>query len=423
MMIKRGSDGEKEHLIARSATPHPHNNKTQQQQQTEHNGTEETPWYLCAPEVDAEDPGVVVPGGLSICKAAIFIMAQMAGSGILALPNALAGTGWTGIGLLMVLGLLALYCGTILGKCWNLVRAKHEIPTHARDPYPLIGYHSFGKSGKYLVEVCILLTLIGSSVVYLILSAKQISTVLDVKIGSFSEHTEFRIWILICGGFLIPCTWFASPKEMWLVAYGATLCSFSACCLIIVQSALLIQKYGFADDSKYTSPTVTSFFNSFGSIAFSYGGGVLLPTLQSDMKKPSRFIYAAILGFMGIFALYLPCTILPYLAAGSDIDPNVLRTLESFPGSDRNLVKIAETLMTFHLLFAIVILSNPTSQLLEEKLGIPHSKFDNFRYSINSHTILINHITSITLSGGKVGGQVTYISFTFLEYKYVSGKI
>ena len=254
-------------------------------------------------------------------------------------------------------------------------RAKQEIPTHARDPYPLIGYHSYGNTGKYLVEVCILLTLIGSSVVYLILSAKQISTVLDVSIGSFSEHTEFRIWILICGGFLIPCTWFASPKEMWLVAYGATLCSFSACCLIIVQSALLIQKFGFADDSKFTSPTTTSFFNSFGTIAFSYGGGVLLPTLQSDMKKPSRFIYAAILGFMGIFALYLPCTILPYLAAGSDIDPNVLRTLENLPGSDRNLVKIAETLMTFHLLFAIVILSNPTSQLLEEKLGIPHSEF------------------------------------------------
>ena len=361
------SDGEKKHLIPRASSP----SKPQQQI---HNGTVETPWYLCAPELEAGDSGIVVPGGLSICKAAVFIVAQMAGSGILALSNALAGTGWTGVGLLVTLGLLALYCGTILGKCWNIVRAKHEIPKHARDPYPLIGYHSCGKAGKYLVEVCIFLTLVGSSVVYLILSAKQISTVLDVTIGSFSPHTEFRIWILICGAFLIPCTWFASPKEMWLVAYGATLCSLSACCLIIVQSALLIHQHGIAADSKYSPPTVTSFFNSFGTIAFAYGGGVLLPTLQSDMKKPSRFIYAAILGFLGILTLYLPCSILPYLVAGNDIDPNVLVTLEAFPGSDKNMVKIAETLMTFHLLFAIVILSNPTSQLLEEKLGVPHSK-------------------------------------------------
>jgi len=63
--------------------------------------------------VDADDD--TIQGGLSIPMTAAFIIAEIAGSGILALPNALAGTQWTGIGLLIVLGLLVIYCGVMLG--------------------------------------------------------------------------------------------------------------------------------------------------------------------------------------------------------------------------------------------------------------------------------------------------------------------
>jgi len=214
----------------------------------DHHGREEKPSLICAPSVDADDD--TLKGGLSIPMTAAFIVAEIAGSGILALPNALAGTRWTGIGLIIVLGLLAIYCGVMLGKCWNIVRERPDVPKKIRDPYPLLGYHAFGRAGKYVVEVCILLTLIGSSVVYLILSAKQISSILNVSIGSFDNpDSEFRIWIVICGVVLIPCTWFATPKEFWLIAYGATLCSIASCFLIIVRSSMLIYNEGLADST------------------------------------------------------------------------------------------------------------------------------------------------------------------------------
>ena len=40
--------------------------------------------------------------GLGILTAAIFLSGEMAGSGVLALPNALVGTGWSGMLLILV---------------------------------------------------------------------------------------------------------------------------------------------------------------------------------------------------------------------------------------------------------------------------------------------------------------------------------
>ena len=316
------------------------------------------------------------PGGLSVGKCAVFIIAQMAGSGILALPKAITGVGWTGIFLLFVFAALACYCGIILGKCWVIVRKNHEIPGHIRDPYPLIGYYALGKKGKYLVEFCVVVTLLGASVVFLLLSAKEVSTILNVKIGSFdTPKTEFRIWLLVIGAILIPCTWFSSPKEMWLFAYGASLCTVVACVMIVIRACMVLYNDGVIAASQRAEPTVESFFTAFGTIAFAFGGAAIFPTFQADMENPSKFAYSATLGFTGVFILYFPVAVIPYIGLGSNVDSNILQTMKDLPGDGHTLILAAECLITFHLLFAIIILNNPISQQIEEHIGIEHSKF------------------------------------------------
>eukprot|EP00111_Clytia_hemisphaerica_P022789 TCONS_00067086-protein len=315
----------------------------------------------------------VNPGGLSVIKCAIFIIAQMAGSGILALPDAVSGTGWTGIFLIAALGSLACYCGTMLGKCWVIIRRDNNIPGHVRDPYPLIGYYAGGKKGKYVVEFCVMITLLGASVVFLLLSAREVSSILDVSIGSFNtQKTEFRIWLLVIGGILIPCTWFASPKEMWLFAYGASLCTIIACWMIVIRACMQIARDGIAPASARKDPSAEGFFNAFGTIAFAFGGGAIFPTFQADMEKPSKFVYSAILGFAGVLSLYMPVAILPYIGLGSNLDTNILTTMKNLEGDGHTLILAAECLITFHLLFAVIILNNPISQQIEEHIGIEH---------------------------------------------------
>lgn len=101
-------------------------------------------------------------GGLTIFTAAVFVIGEMAGSGVLALPSAMVAAGPVGFPML-VLGCLASgYCGVILGRSWTILRERYpEYQEHVRDPYPTIGLRAVGKWGARAVSVCVNITLLG----------------------------------------------------------------------------------------------------------------------------------------------------------------------------------------------------------------------------------------------------------------------
>lgn len=100
--------------------------------------------------------------GLTVFTAAVFIIGEMAGSGVLALPAAIVGAGWTGFGLLVVCCFASGYCGTVLGRSWAILRERHdEYKGHVRYPYPAIGEKAYGRWASITVSVCINITLIG----------------------------------------------------------------------------------------------------------------------------------------------------------------------------------------------------------------------------------------------------------------------
>lgn len=101
--------------------------------------------------------------GLTVFTAAVFIIGEMAGSGILALPAAIVGAGWTGFALLVLCCFASGYCGTVLGRSWAILRDRHdEYKGHVRYPYPAIGEKAYGRWASVVVTVCINITLIGS---------------------------------------------------------------------------------------------------------------------------------------------------------------------------------------------------------------------------------------------------------------------
>lgn len=101
--------------------------------------------------------------GLTVFTAAVFIIGEMAGSGILALPAAIVGAGWTGFALLVLCCFASGYCGTVLGRSWATLRDRHdEYKGHVRYPYPAIGEKAYGRWASIAVTVCINITLLGS---------------------------------------------------------------------------------------------------------------------------------------------------------------------------------------------------------------------------------------------------------------------
>lgn len=112
--------------------------------------------------VNGEDPAL--RHGLTAFTAALFIVGEMAGSGVLALPNAVANTGWIGIIVMIILGVLSATCGIVLSSSWLILRSNfREYHEHVRNPYPTLGFHTYGKLGKQVVQICICATLIGKS--------------------------------------------------------------------------------------------------------------------------------------------------------------------------------------------------------------------------------------------------------------------
>ena len=82
------------------------------------------------------------PKGLGIITASIFLAGEMAGSGVLALPAAIVGTGWSGLLLILFFSANAAYIGSRLGLCWEVLAESGfeelQCQSHVRDPYPLI---------------------------------------------------------------------------------------------------------------------------------------------------------------------------------------------------------------------------------------------------------------------------------------------
>lgn len=120
---------------------------------------------------DQEPPRVIHRGddpalsGLTVFTASVFVIGEMAGSGVVALPSAMVSAGPMGF-VMLVLGCLASgYCGVVLGRCWSILRSRHpEYQQHVREPYPAIGRRAVGKWGAIAVNISINITLLGKEI-------------------------------------------------------------------------------------------------------------------------------------------------------------------------------------------------------------------------------------------------------------------
>jgi len=123
---------------------------------------------------------VVKHGGLGILTAAIFLSGEMAGSGVLALPAAMIGTGWFGLVLILLFTANAGFSGTRLGLCWIMLEERYEeFRGEVRDPYPAIGEKAVGRWGRIVSMVAISLTLYGGGCVFIVLIAQLLGSLVS----------------------------------------------------------------------------------------------------------------------------------------------------------------------------------------------------------------------------------------------------
>uniref|UniRef100_A0A023F831 Putative amino acid transporter n=1 Tax=Triatoma infestans TaxID=30076 RepID=A0A023F831_TRIIF len=349
----------------------------------------------------------ITKGGLSAISAAIFIVGEMAGSGILALPRAVVDSGWIGLILITILCLTSCYGGTRLGLCWEILEERYpEYRGTTRNPYPTIASKAVGRWGSILVSACVQITLFGAGIVYLLLASQNVQDLLKPLLPKVTFCTWFIIFAILITGPM----WLGSPKDFWLVGFGAVLTTVLSCIFIFIQ--MIYDGINSTEIVHHYPKNFKDFFLSFGIILFSFGGASTFPTIQNDMVDRGKFKKSVYMGFAVILLLYLPLTISGYIIYGDRTDANIILSL-----GRSVFVVLANISMASHLILAFLIVVNPVCQELENIFDIPH-EFCVLRCIIRTCMVLVMVIIGesiphfdkiLALVGGSTVSLLTFV--------------
>jgi len=247
-----------------------------------------------------------------------------------------------------------------LGRCWIILRDNFPEyrESHVRYPYPAIGERAYGKPMRHVVTAAINLTLLGVATVFLLLANQNLQS-LFMRVG---VDVSYCYLILITGACLIPLVCIGTPKDFWPIAVTALISTSIACILIVVAVVMDAPNH---KPVKHTQPDVLSYFKTFGTILFSFGGAAIFPSIQHDMKEPAVFSRVVLSSYTILLCLYLPVASAGYFVYGDDLKDNIM---DSLPIG--GLRDAGDLLLAIHLLMAFTIAVNPSCQQLEETLGI-----------------------------------------------------
>lgn len=169
--------------------------------------------------------------GLGVLTAAVFIVGEMSGTGVLSLPKAMEQSNWAGLGLILGCCALSGYCGIRLSSCWMMILEKEPSLKHGvRDPFSVIAFEAAGKYGRALVELASYVQLFGVAVIFLLIAAHNFASLFSMFFFHFCD------WTIAITILMLPVAMFGTPKDFWPIAVGAMLFTGLACILIFIQS-------------------------------------------------------------------------------------------------------------------------------------------------------------------------------------------
>ncbi|CAL4149279.1 unnamed protein product, partial [Meganyctiphanes norvegica] len=316
---------------------------------------------------------------------------QVAGVGVLALPWAIAQTGWSGVFILCFTLVTTVYSAMKLGTCWVIMEERWpEYKTTCRKPYPEMAFRTLGTPGKYVVDVVTVFSLFGVGVITLLLSAELLASVIE-DIGQLGWMTVCW-WLIICAIIFTPLSWLSSPKNFKFVSIVALTATVAAVVVVIIKVGLEEPSY----TPQYPSPNFQSFFIGVGSIMFCFGGAVVFPSIQNDMADRTKFNYSILIAFAVLLLIYLPVGVLGYYEFGNWVNVNIL--LQIFGPS----VTITKALFLFNNTFTFILVINPISLTLEERFGI-RNEFSCSRCVLRSTLVMLGVLVALSVQDfGKI---------------------
>ncbi|KAG0253640.1 hypothetical protein BG011_006253 [Mortierella polycephala] len=258
--------------------------------------------------------------GVSTFKTVASLVCVVGGTGTLGMPRAVAQAGW--LGLLMIL--LALFMSAFTGRI--LIESLYLKAERRRTSFQEIAKDAFGLFGHHFAFGTVAINLFGCAVLYIILSATLIETMVQVYLAN---NTPLYFYIGACTFFVWACLIFTKTmKEVALLSILGVLATIIVVCISIgisVQKAL--------DHAALTSTLHHKLVDwtrlpiSLATISFAYGGNAVYPHVEQSMKHPHMWSTALWIALSFCFVMYLSIAIAGYTAFGESTMSPVLKNL------------------------------------------------------------------------------------------------
>jgi vesicular inhibitory amino acid transporter len=293
-------------------------------------------------------------------KSVVNLVLTAVGVGMLALPRAVAQSGWAvGICLLAVTWGLSQFMMHLLWKC---IQAGRSRPDSAKfESYGGIGEAALGKYGRYIVSFSMYTGLSAICVIILIL--------LGGGLFNLTATLDLQSWIRIAALCILPLSWLPTLKEVGtLSAVGVFAVSVVG---IVVLAASISMNPEDRGEISATPASAQGLAMSFIEFMNSYTVSPVIPTLVAGMANPSRYPRAATFGFAIITFTFAVVAFAGYAGWGDFLlSPNGGNITDAIANSaNRNYKMICEISIIIVSLSHFLVMFNPVALLCDSTVG------------------------------------------------------
>jgi amino acid permease len=289
-------------------------------------------------------------GGSSTLHTAFNVICTVVGAGLLSLPKALAASGWVGVAILVLMGVMAAYTGVIIG------RIVHRSTITGCSYGDMVAY-AFGWKGKVFVDVQLYTTLLGVGVVYLVLCAGNLHSIFP--------SVSPRMGVLYIACLLSLHVFLKAFKEIGIVSTFNLAVAFGLFVVTVVEAFTAYTAHGYVAPEHATLNLDVGLGMTFAVAAFSYTVHPMLPAVLAEMEKPREYEKMIWLTFLGAVLFYVPMAVVGYLVFGAPVKSPIYDSLKKGPAVTAIIVAV-----TVHVLMSFSIIINVPERALEKKLGV-----------------------------------------------------